>query len=97
VLKLAECGVDRIGVHYLKNRTAAEKTASRVRERGAGALLLQADVTKPDDIPLRLYGRALVASISLSPDHLRAWRTDRNVALLGCDGFSEGGPGGALP
>ena len=49
-LKLASCGVNRIGVHYLKNQQAAEETASQLRQRGAKALLLQADVTKFDDI-----------------------------------------------
>jgi NAD(P)-dependent dehydrogenase (short-subunit alcohol dehydrogenase family) len=49
-LKLADCGVNRIGVHYFKNRSAAEETASQLRKRGAEALLLQADVTKVDDI-----------------------------------------------
>jgi hypothetical protein len=39
---VAECGVNRIGVHYLKNRMAAEDTASRVRECGVEPLLLQA-------------------------------------------------------
>ena len=49
-LKLAECGVNRIGVHYFKNRIAADDTASKLRERGAEPLLIQADVTKVDDI-----------------------------------------------
>jgi NAD(P)-dependent dehydrogenase (short-subunit alcohol dehydrogenase family) len=49
-LKLAECGVNRIGVHYLKNRAAAEDTANRLLDRGAEPLLLQADVTKVDEI-----------------------------------------------
>jgi NAD(P)-dependent dehydrogenase (short-subunit alcohol dehydrogenase family) len=49
-LKLAECGVNRIGVHYFKNRTAADDTANKLRERGAEPLLIQADVTKVDDI-----------------------------------------------
>ena len=53
-LKLAECGVNRIGVHYLKNKAAAEDTASKLRERGAEPLLLQADVTKSDDI-IRMF------------------------------------------
>jgi NAD(P)-dependent dehydrogenase (short-subunit alcohol dehydrogenase family) len=47
-LKLAECGVKRIGVHYLKNRAAADDTAGKLRERGAEPLLIQADVTKVD-------------------------------------------------
>jgi NAD(P)-dependent dehydrogenase (short-subunit alcohol dehydrogenase family) len=49
-LKLAESGVRQIGVHYLKNRSAAEQTAAAVRDRGAEVRLIQADVTKPDDI-----------------------------------------------
>jgi NAD(P)-dependent dehydrogenase (short-subunit alcohol dehydrogenase family) len=49
-LKLAECGLKRIALHYLKNKTAAERTAASLRERGAEPLLLQADVTKVDDI-----------------------------------------------
>ena len=54
-LKLAECGVSRIGVNYLKNNAAAEQTAALLRERGAEPLLLQADVTKTDDIG-RMFG-----------------------------------------
>ena len=49
-LKLAENGVNRIAVHYLKNRAAAEQTAAALRERGAEPRLIQADVTKPDQI-----------------------------------------------
>ena len=42
-LKLAECGVSRILIHYHKNKSAAEATAGLLREKGAEALLLQAD------------------------------------------------------
>ena len=49
-LKLAECGVKRVGVHYLKNKAAAEETVGMLRERGAEAFLVQADITKVDDI-----------------------------------------------
>lgn len=55
-LKLAECGVNRIGVHYLKNKAAAEETASRLRALAAEPLLLQADVTKVDEIT-RMFAR----------------------------------------
>jgi NAD(P)-dependent dehydrogenase (short-subunit alcohol dehydrogenase family) len=34
-LKLAGCGVARVGVHDLKNREAAEETARLLRERCA--------------------------------------------------------------
>lgn len=49
-LKLAECGLKRIGVHYFKNKEAAEETATKLREKGAEPLLLKADVTRPDEI-----------------------------------------------
>jgi NAD(P)-dependent dehydrogenase (short-subunit alcohol dehydrogenase family) len=49
-IKLAECGVQRIGVHYLKRRDEAEQTARVVEQRGAHAVLIQADVTKAEDI-----------------------------------------------
>jgi len=49
-LKLADSGVRQIGIHYLKNRSAAEQTAAAVSERWAEVKLVQADVTRPDDI-----------------------------------------------
>ena len=41
-LKLAECGVGRIAVHYLKDEVAAEETARLLRERGAEPVLIRA-------------------------------------------------------
>src|SRR5690242_16584916 len=49
-LKLADCGVNKIGVHYYRNREQAEATARLLRERGAETLTIQGDVTKLDDI-----------------------------------------------
>lgn len=49
-LKLAGCGVTRIGVHFQKNKEAAEETARLLRDRGAEAVLVQADVTILADI-----------------------------------------------
>jgi NAD(P)-dependent dehydrogenase (short-subunit alcohol dehydrogenase family) len=49
-LKLADSGVRQIGIHYLKNRSAAEQTAAAVSECGAEVKLVQADVTRPDEI-----------------------------------------------
>ena len=46
-LKLADCGVRPIGVHFQKNRELAEQTARLLRERGAEPVLIQADVDKP--------------------------------------------------
>jgi NAD(P)-dependent dehydrogenase (short-subunit alcohol dehydrogenase family) len=66
-LKLAECGVAKIGVHYLRNEAAARETARLLQERGAEALLIQADVTKPGDIS-RMILRTLNGAIG--PLHL---------------------------
>jgi hypothetical protein len=56
-LKLAECGVTKIGVHYLRNEAAAREPARLLQERGAEAILIQADVTKPTDIS-RMFAEA---------------------------------------
>ena len=45
-LKLAECGVRQIGVHYLKQKDDAQQTARLVEQRGARTVLIQADVTR---------------------------------------------------
>jgi enoyl-[acyl-carrier protein] reductase III len=56
-IKLAECGVKRIAVHYLKRKDEAERTAHLIEQRGARAVLIQADVTKPEDIG-RMFAEA---------------------------------------
>lgn len=49
-LKLAEDGVKKIGIHYFQNESAASKTLAEVRKRGADGMLVQADVSHPDQI-----------------------------------------------
>jgi len=56
-VKLAECGVARIGIHYLKNKDDAEQTARLVEQRGAHPTLIQADVTQPEEIS-RMFAEA---------------------------------------
>jgi len=48
-LKLAESGV-RVAVHYYQNEAAAKDTLAAIRKRGSDGLLVQADVTRPDQI-----------------------------------------------
>jgi enoyl-[acyl-carrier protein] reductase III len=48
-LKLAEEGA-RVAVHYYQNERAARDTLEQVRKRGAEGLVVQADVTQPDQI-----------------------------------------------
>jgi enoyl-[acyl-carrier protein] reductase III len=49
-LKLAACGVRRIGVHFQKNQVAAEETARLLRAGGAEPFLFQADMMVSADI-----------------------------------------------
>jgi enoyl-[acyl-carrier protein] reductase III len=48
-LKLAENRV-RIAVHYYQNERAANDTLEEVRKRGSDGLLVQADVTRPEEV-----------------------------------------------
>jgi NAD(P)-dependent dehydrogenase (short-subunit alcohol dehydrogenase family) len=48
-LKLAEGGV-KVAVHYYRNEDAAKQTLAGLRERGSDGTLVQADVTRPEEI-----------------------------------------------
>jgi NAD(P)-dependent dehydrogenase (short-subunit alcohol dehydrogenase family) len=48
-LKLAEHGA-KIAVHYYQNEAAANDTLEQVRKRGSDGLVIQADVTRPEQI-----------------------------------------------
>jgi NAD(P)-dependent dehydrogenase (short-subunit alcohol dehydrogenase family) len=56
-LKLAESGVRQTGVNYLKQKDDADETARLVEQRGSHAVLIQADVTKSEDIR-RMFAEA---------------------------------------
>src|SRR5438105_15025285 len=47
--KLAENGA-RVAIHYVQNEAAAKKTLAEVCKRGGGGFIVQADVTKPEQI-----------------------------------------------
>ncbi len=49
-LRLAECGVKKIAVHYYQNEDAANETMKLIRERGANGTIVQADVARLEDI-----------------------------------------------
>src|SRR5688572_5365278 len=55
-LKLAERGA-RVAIHYYRNEAAASDTLKKVRECGADGFVVQADVTRPDEIR-RMFERA---------------------------------------
>ena len=48
-LALAETGV-KVAVHYFQNERAANETLEQIRKRGSDGCLVQADVTRPDQI-----------------------------------------------
>jgi NAD(P)-dependent dehydrogenase (short-subunit alcohol dehydrogenase family) len=48
-LKLAQGGA-RVAINYVENRTAAQDTLAQVRAAGGDGFIIQADVSRPDDI-----------------------------------------------
>jgi NAD(P)-dependent dehydrogenase (short-subunit alcohol dehydrogenase family) len=54
-LKLAERGVN-VAIHYYQNEAAANDTLAKVRANGAAGIVVQADVSRPDEIE-RLFGQ----------------------------------------
>src|SRR5262245_23379451 len=48
-LKLAEEGA-RVAIHYYQNEACARDTLAQVRERGSDGLVVQADVSKSDEV-----------------------------------------------
>jgi NAD(P)-dependent dehydrogenase (short-subunit alcohol dehydrogenase family) len=54
-LKLAENGVN-VTINYYQNEPAAQSTLAQVRELGADGFIVQADVSRPEDIA-RLFNQ----------------------------------------
>ena len=54
-LKLAEGGV-KVAIHYYQNEDAAKQTLAEIRKRGSDGVLVQADVTRPEEIT-RMLGK----------------------------------------
>jgi NAD(P)-dependent dehydrogenase (short-subunit alcohol dehydrogenase family) len=48
-LALAECGV-RVAIHYFQNEAAAKETLAQVQKCGSDGVVMQADVTRPEQI-----------------------------------------------
>jgi enoyl-[acyl-carrier protein] reductase III len=48
-LKLAQHGV-KVAIHYYQNQAAAHDTLLQVQQRGADGLIVQADVSQPQDV-----------------------------------------------
>lgn len=54
-LKLAQDGV-KVAIHYYQNEDAAKQTLTEIRKRGSDGVLVQADVTRPEEIT-RMLGK----------------------------------------
>src|SRR5262249_52149174 len=54
-LKLAESGA-KVAVHYYVNEAAAKETLDRVRKHGSDGFLVQADVSRVDEVK-RMFGQ----------------------------------------
>src|SRR5229473_2172395 len=54
-LALAENGV-KVAIHYYQNENAAKQTLAETRKRGSDGVLVQADVTRPEQIT-RMLGQ----------------------------------------
>src|SRR5713226_9379669 len=54
-LKLAESGA-KVAVHYYQNERAANDTLAKLRDRGSDGLVVQADVSRPEEIT-RMFGK----------------------------------------
>lgn len=54
VLKLAESGA-QVAIGYVRNEAAAKETLDRVRKHGSDGILVQVDVSKPDQV-CRMFG-----------------------------------------
>src|SRR2546422_159656 len=54
-VKLAEQGVN-VAVHYYQNDAAAKDTLERIRKHGSDGFVVQADVSRADDVR-RMFGR----------------------------------------
>ena len=48
-LKLAQSGV-QVAVHYYEKEAAAQETLAQVRKRGSDGIVVQADVSRPDNL-----------------------------------------------
>jgi len=48
-LKLAEAGAN-VAIHYYRNEGCARDTLAQVREKGADGLVVQADVSRPEEV-----------------------------------------------
>src|SRR5437763_1496509 len=81
-LKLAEAGVKRIAINYLENDAAAKEAARFVKELGAEALVLKANVGDADQL------KAMFAKVKETWDSLDIYVSNARASLA--TGFYAG-------
>jgi len=74
-LKLAEAGVKRIAVNYVENDRAAEETARLLKDRGAEALMLKANVGNVDEL------KAMFSKVKETWDSLDIYVSNARASL----------------
>jgi NAD(P)-dependent dehydrogenase (short-subunit alcohol dehydrogenase family) len=85
-LKLAESGV-KVAIHYYQNETAAKDTLAQVRKRGSDGFLVQADVSRPEQIAQMFrkvqgeFGKLDIFVSNARPDLPGFYRRPLDIAL----------------
>jgi NAD(P)-dependent dehydrogenase (short-subunit alcohol dehydrogenase family) len=85
-LKLAESGI-KVAIHYYQNERAADDTLAQVRKRGSDGFVVQADVTRPEDITEMFrkvktqFGRLDIFVSNARPDLPGFYRRPLDIAL----------------
>ena len=85
-LKLGECGV-KVAIHYYQNEAAAKETLAEVRKRGSDGFLVQADVSRPEQIAQMFrkvhgeFGKLDIFVSNARPDLPGFYRRPLDIAL----------------
>jgi enoyl-[acyl-carrier protein] reductase III len=89
-LKLAESGA-RVAIHYYTNQSAAKETLERVRKHGADGILVQADVSRVDDVRRmvadvkRAFGTLDVFVANARPEAAKFYQKPMEITLEAWD------------
>ena len=85
-LKLAESGI-KVAIHYYQNEAAAKDTLAEVRKRGSDGFLVQADVSRPEQIAQMFrkvhgeFGKLDIFVSNARPDLPGFYRRPLEIAL----------------
>jgi len=89
-LKLAEGGA-RVAIHYYTNQSAAKETLERVRKHGADGVLVQADVSRVEDVRRmladvkRAFGTLDIFVANARPEAAKFYQKPMDITLEAWD------------